>query len=171
MRIGGIWTRMCLLGVGPAGLQEQQQQQQQQPQYDGDEAGRELEGNCISRHNLVSAAAQERGRGSVCCFIMKAVVISRPGHPEVLELREVEDPVAGEGEVVIKIVAAAINGADTQQRQGQYPPPPGASLYPGLECSGVVEAVGSGVSKWKIGDEVSTIMASCSSSLTDLFYY
>jgi NADPH:quinone reductase-like Zn-dependent oxidoreductase len=102
---------------------------------------------------------------------MKAVVISRPGRPEVLELREVDDPEAGEGEVVIKIVAAAVNGADTEQRQGKYPPPPGASLYPGLECSGVVEAVGSGVSKWKIGDEVGTVMASCSSSLTDLFYY
>ncbi|CAM6010727.1 unnamed protein product [Sphagnum balticum] len=89
---------------------------------------------------------------------MKAVVISRPGRPEVLELREVEDPEAGEGEVVIKIVAAAVNGADTQQRQGKYPPPPGASLYPGLECSGVVEAVGSGVSKWKIGDEVCALL-------------
>ncbi len=157
-----MWDLLCL-----------QEQEQQEPQYDGDEAeaGRELEGNCISRHSLVSAAAQERGRGSVCCFIMKAVVISRPGRPEVLELREVDDPEAGEGEVVIKIVAAAVNGADTEQRQGKYPPPPGASLYPGLECSGVVEAVGSGVSKWKIGDEVGTVMASCSSSLTDLFYY
>jgi putative PIG3 family NAD(P)H quinone oxidoreductase len=85
-------------------------------------------------------------------------VISRPGRPEVLELREVEDPEAGEGEVVIKIVAAAVNGADIQQRQGKYPPPPGASLYPGLECSGVVEAVGSGVSKWKIGDEVCALL-------------
>ncbi|KAH9543103.1 hypothetical protein CY35_13G044300 [Sphagnum magellanicum] len=89
---------------------------------------------------------------------MKAIVISRPGGPEVLELREVEDPVAGEGEVLIKVVATALNRADALQREGRYAPPPGNSLYPGLECSGIIEDVGPGVSKWRAGDKVCALL-------------
>lgn len=85
---------------------------------------------------------------------MKAILIDGAGGPEVLKLKEVDDPKAGEGEVVIKIVAAALNRADLLQRQGKYPPPPGASLIPGLECSGTIESVGHGVTQWKVGDEV-----------------
>ncbi|KAH8941140.1 hypothetical protein BDL97_14G022500 [Sphagnum fallax] len=84
---------------------------------------------------------------------MKAIVVSRYGEPELLEVREVEDPQAGEGEVLIKIVATALN-----KRENRTSPPPGASLYPGLECSGIIEAVGSGVSKWKVGDEVCALL-------------
>jgi NADPH:quinone reductase-like Zn-dependent oxidoreductase len=87
---------------------------------------------------------------------MKAIVVSRYGEPELLEVREVEDPQAGEGEVLIKIVATALN-----KRENRTSPPPGASLYPGLECSGFIEAVGSGVSKWKVGDEVCMAFRSC----------
>jgi NADPH:quinone reductase-like Zn-dependent oxidoreductase len=90
---------------------------------------------------------------------MKAIVISRPGGPEVLELREVEDPVAGEGEVLIKVVATALNRADVLQREGRSAPPPGNSLYLGLECSGIIEAVGPGVSKWKAGDKVCVFLS------------
>jgi hypothetical protein len=85
---------------------------------------------------------------------MKAVVIRAPGGPEVLELRVVEEAKVGEGEVLIKVVAAALNKADCKQRKGNNPPPHGRSLYPGLECSGIIDAVGSGVSDWKVGDEV-----------------
>jgi NADPH:quinone reductase-like Zn-dependent oxidoreductase len=85
---------------------------------------------------------------------MKAVVITTPGGPEVLQLQEVEDPQINEDEVLIKVEATALNRADTLQRQGKYPPPKGASPYPGLECSGTIEAVGKNVSRWKIGDQV-----------------
>ena len=79
---------------------------------------------------------------------MRAVVITSPGGPEVLNLEEVPDPVPGEGEVVVEVVAAGVNPADLLQRQGFYPPPPGAPAYPGLECSGRIARVGPGVSGW-----------------------
>ena len=84
---------------------------------------------------------------------MKAVVITTPGGPEVLQLQEVEDPQINEDEVLVKVEATALNRADTIQRQGKYPPPKGASPY-GLECSGTIEAVGKNVSRWKTGDQV-----------------
>uniref|UniRef100_A0A1D1YX32 Quinone oxidoreductase PIG3 n=1 Tax=Anthurium amnicola TaxID=1678845 RepID=A0A1D1YX32_9ARAE len=90
---------------------------------------------------------------------MRAVVITSPGGPEVLQVREVEDPAAGEGEVLIRVAATALNRADTVQRKGTYPLPPGAGSYPGLECSGVVEAVGEGVRRWKVGDQVCALLA------------
>ncbi|KAJ6728653.1 QUINONE OXIDOREDUCTASE PIG3-RELATED [Salix koriyanagi] len=77
---------------------------------------------------------------------MKAVVITTPGGPEVLQLQEVEDPQIKEDEVLVKVEATALNRADTLQRQGKYPPPTGASSYPGLECSGQVLPVPQGVS-------------------------
>ena len=75
---------------------------------------------------------------------MRAVVIENPGGPEVLKLREVPDPVPAAGEVLISIIAAGINRADLAQRQGFYPPPPGAPPYPGMECAGRITAVGAG---------------------------
>ena len=63
---------------------------------------------------------------------MHAVVITEPGEPEVLRWLEVPDPVPGPGEVVIDIAASGVNRADLMQRQGFYPPPPGAPPYPGL---------------------------------------
>lgn len=87
---------------------------------------------------------------------MKAVVISRAGGPEVLEVQEVEDPTAtvGDDQVLIRVEATGVNRADTLQRKGFHPPPPGASPYPGLECSGTVESVGKLVHRWKVGDQV-----------------
>jgi len=90
---------------------------------------------------------------------VRAVVITAPGGPEVLNLEEVPDPVPGEGEVVVEVAAAGVNPADVMQRQGFYPPPPGASAYPGLECSGRIAAVGPGVSGWREGDSVCALMA------------
>ena len=85
---------------------------------------------------------------------MKAVVITSPGGPEVLQLQEVEDPQLKDDEVLIKVHATALNRADILQRKGLYPPPPGASPYLGLECSGTVESVGKNVSRWNVGDQV-----------------
>ena len=90
---------------------------------------------------------------------MRAVVIDKPGGPDVLEVREVPDPVPGAGEVVITTVAAGVNRADLAQRLGLYPPPPGAPPYLGLECSGHITAVGAGVTDWREGDEVCALLA------------
>jgi putative PIG3 family NAD(P)H quinone oxidoreductase len=90
---------------------------------------------------------------------MRAVTITTPGGPEVLQLAEVPDPVPGEGEVLVEIAAAGVNRADLLQRQGAYPPPPGASGYPGLECSGRISATGPGVTGWQPGDEVCALLA------------
>jgi putative PIG3 family NAD(P)H quinone oxidoreductase len=89
---------------------------------------------------------------------MHAVVISAPGGPELLEWREVPDAAAGPGEVLVRIAASAVNRADLLQRQGFYHPPPGSSPYPGLECSGVVVALGAGVSGWSVGDHVLALL-------------
>jgi putative PIG3 family NAD(P)H quinone oxidoreductase len=90
---------------------------------------------------------------------MKAVVITEFGGPEVLQVREVPDPVAGPGEVVIDVAASAINRADLLQRMGHYPPPPGAAQWPGLECSGTISEVGAGVLDWQVGDQVGALLA------------
>jgi putative PIG3 family NAD(P)H quinone oxidoreductase len=90
---------------------------------------------------------------------VRAVVITSPGGPEVLNLEEVPDPVPGEGEVLVEVTAAGVNPADVMQRQGFYPPPPGASAYPGLECSGRITKVGPGVPGWREGDSVCALMA------------
>src|ERR687894_2853476 len=90
---------------------------------------------------------------------MRAVTISEPGGPEVLGWGEVPDPVLRPGEVLVDVVATAVNRADLLQRAGYYPPPPGASDVLGLECSGVVSEVGEGVTGWSVGDEVCALLA------------
>ncbi|GAA0351084.1 MULTISPECIES: NAD(P)H-quinone oxidoreductase [Streptomyces] len=90
---------------------------------------------------------------------MHAITIPQPGGPEALVWAEVPDPVPGSGEVLVEVVASAVNRADVVQRQGFYDPPPGASPYPGLECSGRIAALGPGVSGWAVGDEVCALLA------------
>jgi putative PIG3 family NAD(P)H quinone oxidoreductase len=90
---------------------------------------------------------------------MHAVVITEPGGPEVLQWTEVPDPSPGPGEVLIDVAASAVNRADMMQRQGFYPPPPGAPAYPGLECSGTIAAVGEGVTGWRPGEQVCALLA------------
>ncbi|MFF3878315.1 NAD(P)H-quinone oxidoreductase [Streptomyces sp. NPDC001978] len=90
---------------------------------------------------------------------MHAITIPEPGGPEALVWDEVPDPVPGEGEVLVDVVASAVNRADLLQRQGFYNPPPGASPYPGLECSGRIAALGTGVSGWAVGEEVCALLA------------
>jgi putative PIG3 family NAD(P)H quinone oxidoreductase len=91
---------------------------------------------------------------------VRAVVAREPGGPDVLEVREFPDPEADVGEVVVDVVASAVNRADIMQRMGHYPPPPGASDILGLEASGTVSAVGEGVTRWKVGDRVSALLSS-----------
>ncbi|MFI2207977.1 NAD(P)H-quinone oxidoreductase [Streptomyces sp. NPDC020192] len=86
---------------------------------------------------------------------MQAIVIE----DKQLVLREVADPRPGPGEVVVDVTAAGVNRADVSQRQGLYPPPPGAAPYPGLEVSGVVSALGIGVKGLQVGDEVTCLLA------------
>ncbi|XP_014710269.1 quinone oxidoreductase PIG3 isoform X1 [Equus asinus] len=90
---------------------------------------------------------------------MLAVHFDKPGGPENLYLKEVEKPSPGEGEVLLKVVASALNRADLLQRQGQYDPPPGASSILGLEASGYVVELGPGCQgQWKIGDPAMALL-------------
>lgn len=90
---------------------------------------------------------------------MRAVEIIRPGGPEQLSVHEVPDPTPGRGEVLVEVAAAGVNRADLLQREGHYPPPPGASPWPGLEASGTVAAVGDGVDGWTVGDRVAALVS------------
>jgi putative PIG3 family NAD(P)H quinone oxidoreductase len=90
---------------------------------------------------------------------MRAVIASGTGGPEVLSVQDVPDPQPGPGEVAIAVAAAGLNRADLLQRQGFYPPPPGASDVIGMECSGTISAVGADVTEWQVGDEVCALLA------------
>ena len=90
---------------------------------------------------------------------MRAVVCDGYGGPEVLTVRELPDPTAGPGELVLRVHAAGINRADLLQRQGHYPPPPGASDVLGLECAGEVLAIGEGVTGWAVGDPACALLS------------
>ena len=85
---------------------------------------------------------------------MTAIAISRPGGPEVLVAEQRPVPQPGPGEILVKVAAAGVNRPDISQREGRYPPPPGASDLPGLEIAGEVVALGDGVTAWKLGDQV-----------------
>ena len=89
---------------------------------------------------------------------MRAVVVTTPGGPEMLAVSEVAKPQPTEREVRIRVAAAGLNGADLSQRRGFYPSPPGAPEWPGLEVSGVVDAVGAAVTEWRPGDRVCALL-------------
>ncbi len=90
--------------------------------------------------------------------VMQAVEISTHGGPEVLKPVSRPVPVAGHGQILIRVAWAGVNRPDLFQRAGSYAPPPGASDLPGLECSGIVAAVGPGVTRWKAGDRVCALL-------------
>ena len=90
---------------------------------------------------------------------MIAIAIVRPGGPEVLQPIEVPVPTPGSREVLIRVTSAGVNRPDLMQREGKYPPPPGASEIPGLEVSGVVAACGHGVERWREGDRVCALVS------------
>jgi NADPH2:quinone reductase len=89
---------------------------------------------------------------------MTAIVITSPGGPEVLAPQERPVPVPGEGEILVKVLAAGVNRPDVMQRLGLYPPPKGATDIPGLEMAGEVAACGTGVTRWKQGDHVTALV-------------
>ncbi|MGH3824054.1 MAG: NAD(P)H-quinone oxidoreductase [Pseudonocardiaceae bacterium] len=90
---------------------------------------------------------------------MRAITITEYGGPAVLRLAEAPDPRPGPGEVLIDVAATSVNRADLLQRQGRYAPPPGISDILGLECSGVIAALGEGVSGLAVGDAVCALLA------------
>ncbi|KQW47456.1 NADPH:quinone oxidoreductase [Nocardioides sp. Root1257] len=90
---------------------------------------------------------------------MRAVIATEPGGPDVLTVTEIADPEIGPGEVLLDVAAAGLNRADLLQRQGFYPPPPGASDVIGMECSGTVAAVGADVTGWSVGDQACALLA------------
>ena len=90
---------------------------------------------------------------------MRAITLPCSGDADALVPADVDDAVAGPGEVLVDVVATAVNRADVLQRMGFYDPPPGASRYPGLECSGRISALGDGVEGWSVGDEVCALLA------------
>ncbi len=89
---------------------------------------------------------------------MQAITVPTPGSPDALVLSELPDPKPGHGEVVISVAAAGVNHADLSQREGHYPPPPGAPAWPGLEVSGLIAEVGPGVGEWSVGDRVCALL-------------
>lgn len=89
---------------------------------------------------------------------MQAIEISAPGGAEVLKPATRPVPVAGHGQILIRVAWAGVNRPDVLQRAGSYAPPPGASDLPGLECAGVVAAVGQGVTRWTPGDRVCALL-------------
>lgn len=91
---------------------------------------------------------------------MKAIVISQPGGPEVLQLAERPVPVPTHGEVRIRVHAAGVNRPDVAQREGRYPAPEGSPQdILGLEVSGIIDAIGEGVDRWQVGDRVCALLA------------
>jgi putative PIG3 family NAD(P)H quinone oxidoreductase len=90
---------------------------------------------------------------------MRAVTIPTPGDADALVLDDVPTPAIAADEVLVQVAAAGVNRADLMQRQGFYPPPPGASAYPGLEVSGTISALGSEVTGWSVGDQVCALLS------------
>lgn len=90
---------------------------------------------------------------------MHAITISEPGGPEVMSWQKVPDPTPGAGEVIVDVVATAVNRADLLQREGHYAPPPGASPILGLECSGTISSVGAAIGLDRIGEKVTALLS------------
>jgi NADPH2:quinone reductase len=90
---------------------------------------------------------------------MTAIAIREPGAPDVLVPQERDTPQPKTGEMLVKVAAAGVNRPDVMQREGKYPPPPGASDIPGLELAGEVVKLGDGVTRWKVGDKVTALVA------------
>lgn len=90
---------------------------------------------------------------------MQAITVTEPGGPEMLRWEKVPDPTPGPGEVIVEIAGAGVNRADLLQRQGHYPPPPGASDIIGLECSGTITNVGAALPLDRIGEKVCAILS------------
>ena len=89
---------------------------------------------------------------------MTGIALNGKGGPEVLQPQSMPVPTPGHGQILVRVAAAGVNRPDVQQRMGAYPPPPGHSPLPGLEIAGDVAAVGPGVARWKVGDQVCALV-------------
>lgn len=89
---------------------------------------------------------------------MKAIVVDKPGDESVLAVGDVPDPIPGPGQILIRVRYASLNRADLLQREGRYPPPPGASEVIGLDCAGEVAALGPGVNGFRSGERVMALL-------------
>lgn len=89
---------------------------------------------------------------------MDVIAIAQPGGPGVLDLRRRPVPAPGRGQILIRVAYAGVNRPDVLQRMGAYAPPPDASDLPGLECAGHVAAIGPGVTRWAVGDQVCALL-------------
>jgi len=89
---------------------------------------------------------------------MRAITIPQFGGPEVLTLSDIPEPSPGRNDVLVEVAAAGINRADIGQRQGTYPPPPGAPDWPGMELSGTILAIGDDVTGWHAGDRICALI-------------
>ncbi len=90
--------------------------------------------------------------------MMTAIAIREPGGPDVLAPAQIPVPVPGAGQVLVRVKAAGVNRPDILQRQGGYPPPPGAPATPGLEIAGEISGVGTGVKRYEVGDRVCALV-------------
>ncbi|WP_420097539.1 NAD(P)H-quinone oxidoreductase [Brevibacterium sediminis] len=90
---------------------------------------------------------------------MRAITISSPGEPEVLQVTDEPTPDIASDEVLVRVHAAGVNRADLLQRRGFYDPPPGATEIPGLEVSGTIEKLGADVTGWSVGDRVAALLS------------
>src|SRR5580698_8368723 len=97
---------------------------------------------------------QSVSRGKMIPSEMTVIEIKKPGTPEVLTPVQRPVPQPAAGEILVRVWAAGVNRPDLMQRQGNYPPPPGASDIPGLEVAGRIVALGQDVGDWKTGDAV-----------------
>ncbi|MHC5795929.1 NAD(P)H-quinone oxidoreductase [Lacisediminihabitans sp. FW035] len=89
---------------------------------------------------------------------MRAITVPNPGGIDSLVFDELPDPTAGHGEVLIEVAAAGVNRADIGQREGHYPSPAGTSPLMGMEVSGTIRSLGSGVHDWAVGDRVCALL-------------
>src|ERR1700684_4096191 len=102
--------------------------------------------------------AEQQERSMSVPVEMNVVEIAAPGGPEQLKLARRPVPAPKEGEVLVRVAAAGVNRPDVMQRQGRYPPPPGASDLPGLEIAGEIVALGPKVSGVSLGDKVTSLL-------------
>ena len=111
-------------------------------------------------HSCRLRYASQTGSGSWDGYAdpVLAVTIEQPGGPDTMVIGEVSDPQPRVDEVIVDVVAAGVNRADLLQREGRYPPPAGTAPYLGLECSGLISAVGAEVDRWEVGDEVCALL-------------
>jgi NADPH2:quinone reductase len=125
-----------------------------------------METDTIRENTHIYPGARQNGHTKLKPYIaplvktdMKAIIITQPGGPEVLQVQERPEPTIAPDEVLVKVAAAGINRPDVSQRKGNYPPPTGAPVdIPGLDIAGTIAEVGREVTRWKVGDAICALV-------------